>query len=158
MLSARGTVTWLPDECDGGGGAEGGGALGVDELGGGEEDEEERGAHDGGQVHTLFAALGPLRVCGWAAEVQRGGARSGDGRRDAFGIQGSSMRADEGEHSDEKEEIVADDGADEAHLGGGGGEDAVFGELVQAADDHQLKRHEVEDDGGDAEEPLEVDA
>ena len=65
-------------------------------------------------------------------------------------------QAGEGEHGDEEEEVVADDGADVAHLGGAGGEDAVFGELVQAADD-ELEGDEVEDDGGDAEEALQVD-
>ncbi len=42
------------------------------------------------------------------------------------------------------------------HLGGAGGEDAVFAELVEAADD-ELEGDEVEDDGGDAEEALQVD-
>ncbi len=64
--------------------------------------------------------------------------------------------AGEGEHGDEEEEVVADDGADVAHLGGGGGKDAVLGELVEAADD-ELEGDEVEDDGGDAEEALQVD-
>ena len=64
--------------------------------------------------------------------------------------------AGEGEHGDEEEEIVANDGTDEAHLGGAGGEDAVFAEFVQAADD-ELEGDEVEDDGGDAEEALQVD-
>ena len=44
-----------------------------------------------------------------------------------------------------------------AHLGGGGGKDAVLGELVEAGDD-ELEGDEVEDGGGDAEEALEVDA
>ena len=64
--------------------------------------------------------------------------------------------AGEGEHGDEEEEVVADDGADVAHLGGAGGKDAVLGELVEAADD-ELEGDEVEDDGGDAEEALQVD-
>ena len=64
--------------------------------------------------------------------------------------------AREGQHGDEEEEIVADDGADEAHLCSAGGEDTVFGELVEAAE-QELEGDEVEDDGGNAEEALEVD-
>ena len=65
-------------------------------------------------------------------------------------------QAGEREHGDEEEEVVADDGADQPHLGGAGGKDAVLAEFVQAADD-ELEGHEVEDDRGDAEEALQVD-
>ena len=74
----------------------------------------------------------------------------------AFGFH-QDHQAGEGEHGDEEEEVIADDGADAAHFRGARGEDAVFGELMQAADE-QLEGDEVEDDGGDAEEALQVDA
>ena len=150
MTSASGQGDLRADERDGRGGAEGGGAFGVDEFGGGEKDEEEAGGDDGVHPH-LFAALGPLGAaavgwCGVGAEGCCGAALEFEKHHEAG----------EGEHGNEEEEIVADDGADEAHLGGAGGEDAVFAELVQAADD-ELEGDEVEDDGGDAEEALQVD-
>ncbi len=143
-------MTWRADEGDGGGGRERGGAFGVDELGGGEEDEDEAGDDDGGHPH-LFAALGPL-----GAAAVGGGCGGGERDGSAALVLEQHHQAGEGEHGDEEEEVVADDGADEAHLGGAGGEDAVFAELVQAADD-ELEGDEVEDDGGDAEEALQVD-
>jgi len=138
------------NEGDGGRGGEGGGALGVDELGCGEEDEDEAGDDDGAHPH-LFAALSPL---GATLVGRSGGGGKFDGRA-AFVFE-QHHEAGEGEHGDEEEEIVADDGTDEAHLGGAGGKDAVFAELVQAAH-HKLKRHEIEDHRGDAEEALQVD-
>lgn len=138
------------DEGDGGGGRERGGAFGVDELGGGKKDEDEAGDDDGAHPH-LFAALGPLGAasvggCGGGGKCDRG----------ATLVFEQHHEAGEGEHGDEEEEIVADDRADEAHLGGAGGEDAIFAELVQPAD-HELEGHEIKDDCGDAEEALQVD-
>ena len=96
----------------------------------------------------------------WVHSARRLSAGVASGREQSSGdaalVLEQHHQAGEGEHGDEEEEVVADDGADEAHLGGAGGQDAVFAELVQAADD-ELERHEVEDDGGDAEEALQVD-
>lgn len=139
------------DEGDGGGGGEGGRALGVDELGGGEKDEEKGDADDGRHPETL-AAMAPL---GFTAIGGAGG--GGDDGGGAAAALEQDHEADEGEHGDEEEEVVADDGANEAHFGGRRGQDAVFGELMQAGDD-ELEGNEVEDDGGDAEEALQVDA
>ena len=105
---------------------------------------------DGGHPH-LLAALAP----GGAALVGGGGV-GGEGFGDAAALLHQDHEAGEGEHGDEEEEVVADDGTDVTHLGLAGGEDAVFGELVQAADD-ELEGDEVEDDAGDAEEALQVD-
>ena len=125
-------------------------AFGVDELGGGEEDEEEAGRDHGGHPH-LLAALAPL---GAAPVGRRGVACERDGSA-ALVLQ-QHHQASQRQHGDEEEEVVANDGADEAHLGGAGGQHAVLAQFVQPADD-QLEGHKVEDDRGDAEEALQVD-
>ena len=150
-MSATGTVTWLPTRVTDAVGAEGGGAFGVDELGGREEDEEEADADDG-VGPELLAAGGP----GGLALVGCGRVRVGKGGRCPVLVLQQNHQAGEGKHGDEEEEVVADDGADEAHLGSAGGQDAVFGELVQAADE-ELEGDEVEDHRGDLEEALQVD-
>ncbi len=155
----------VADEGDGGGGREGGGRLGVDELGGGEEDEEERGCDDGGHPEAL-AAGGPGSFSGLGRGLclpgnpglrcETWGTRSCGGGGGAAALLHEDHEAGKGEHGDEEEEVVADDGADVTHFCLRGGQDTVFGELVEAGDE-ELEGDEIEDDGGDAEEALQVD-
>ena len=139
------------DKGDGSGGGESGGALGVDEFGGGEIDKEDADRDEGGHPEAL-AAVAPLgfatfgRVCG-----------SGDDRGGAVAALEQDHKADEGEHGDEEEEVIAHDWTDEAHLGFAGGKNAIFGELVQSTHD-ELEGDEVQDHRGDAEEALQVNA
>ena len=61
------------------------------------------------------------------------------------------------ENGHEEKHVVAHDRADQRHLLLGGGKHAIFRKFVQAGDD-QLRRHKQQNDRGDAEEFLQVDA
>ncbi len=67
-----------------------------------------------------------------------------------------TIRAASDEDGDHEEEFIANDGADDGHLFAGRGQNAVFGEFVQAGDD-ELSGDQEKNGGSDAEEFLQVD-
>ncbi len=124
-------------------------ALGVDEFRGHQHDEEERA--DIHRTHPKPLAAGApesLAALGWGRRRGRGLAR--------FDLEKDHQRSQR-EDRNEKENVVADDRPDHRHLLLGGGKDAIFRELMQAADD-QLRGYKPQDHRGDTEEFLQVDA
>ena len=124
-------------------------ALGIDKFRGDHQDEQERAGIHRNHPQAL-AAGAPQRLAAL-------GRRIGKGSRLAALDLEQHHQGGQGDDGDEKEQVVADDGADQRHLLARRGKHAVFRKLVQAGND-QLRRHEEQNGSGDPEELLQIDA
>src|SRR5665213_3357820 len=130
-------------------GGERGRFAGVDELRGDQKDENAGGGAGGGHPHAI-PARGPADL------AERRAFESLSLRRPALTPFQQHHGGGEGEDGYEEKDFVVDDGADQRHLAGAGGQIAALREFMQAGDG-ELRDDDHKDDGGHLEKLAEVD-